>query len=365
MNVERMKSIFSELKNEITALNIVGYFQNVINQLQNQVNSPQEPSYQRELSQNRSKLEDVLTKAPSNEFSPVWRKTLEELQFDKYFGLSLLQKVESVFSQNQITPASALDELKILFEKLKSISSSIDQVLSGLSNIKIEAEILKPGECEVGVLIPREAIKNTLGNLTKELNEIDIIFGGFEEIATGKRIGIQLRTISSSEPSFFFEVLPAVAAFTAVAVERILSMYKTLLEIKKLHMDLRERGVASEDLKGIERHANELIEKGIESLLPELFEKYAVELDRQRENELKNSLRISLNKLANRIDRGYNIEVRAEPIQDDKNESEEKSSSNQDNRNISMVLQKSKDLQFIKPSGDPILSLPEDKEKKN
>lgn len=364
MNVERMKSIFSSLQKEISGSNIIGQFQAVLNQLQNQINAPQEPSYQRELANNLSKLEDALAKAPSNEFSPVLRKTMEELQFAEYFGTSLLERIQSVFSKNQITPARAQDELKVIFEKIKDISNAINQVLAGLSAVYIDSDVLKPGECEVGVLIPREAIKNTLGNLTKELNEIDIIFGGFEEIVTGKRSGIQLRTISSSEPSFFFDTLPAVAAFTAVAVERILSMYKTLLEIKKLNKDLKEKGISSDDLKGIERHANELIEKGVEILIPELFEKYATKLERQRENELKNSLRISLNKLANRIDRGYNVEVRAEPIPDEnKNENEETTTKDQNAVNIDLIMQKSKDLQFIKSSGDPILSLPEDRDK--
>ncbi|MEW6194276.1 MAG: hypothetical protein AB1521_03850 [Bacteroidota bacterium] len=366
MNIERMKSIFIELKNEISSLNTVGLFQNVINQLQNQVSQPHEPSYQREVANNLSRLEESLKKSPSNDFSPVWRKTLEELQFDEYFGTNLLSKIELIFSKNQITPARALDELKKIFEKLKEISESINQVLSGLSKIKIEAEILKPGECEVGVLIPREAIKNTLGNLTKELNEVDIIFSNFEEIVTGKRSGIRLRTISSSEPSFFFDTLPAVAAFTAVAVERILALYKNLLEIKKLHKELKENGVPEDDLKGIEQHANELIEKGVEKLLPELFDKYAVKLERQRENELRNSLRISLNKLANRVDRGYNIEVRAKPPEEKKEgDIEEASSINKDSTNIKVVLEKSKSLRFIKSSGDPILCLPEDKEKKS
>src|SRR5207244_5321937 len=89
---------------------------------------------------------------------------------------------------------------------------------------------------------------------------------------------------------------------------------KALLEIRKSQAELRRQGVPQERLQGIEEYANSFMETGMDQLVGRIVETYCVTADEKRRNELSNGLRISLNKIANRIDRGYNIEIRVEPI---------------------------------------------------
>ena len=64
-----------------------------------------------------------------------------------------------------------------------------------------------------------------------------------------------------------------------------------------------------EQTKGIEDHANKLMESGIDKLSKAIVEEYYKGDDGGRKHELINAMRIALNRIANRIDRGFNIEV--------------------------------------------------------
>lgn len=359
MNIEKAHAIFLAIRDEIKSDQTVSLFQQLVTALQNQVSQPQQPNHQQQVSAHLKNLRTKLSNAKSNNFSPAWRMMIEELEISDYLGVHLLETVDEIFSRNQITPATALEELNQIFPKLQSIEAALNQILTGFSSLKIGAEELEPGSCEIGVLIPRTAIKNNIENLSKELKEISGIFGTFEEISTGERTGLELRTVSSSDPSFYFDTLPSVAAFTAVAIERIVSLYKSLLQIKKLRLDLKKEGIPAKELKGIDQHANKIIADGIEKLVPELIKEFSVVEDNGRLNELKNSLRISLNKIANRIDKGFNVEIRAEEPEDVENREDPT-----EIKHISLIIEKSESLRFIKSDGEPILSLPENSDEK-
>jgi len=92
--------------------------------------------------------------------------------------------------------------------------------------------------------------------------------------------------------------------------------------------------------------------KGIEPLVQELFQKYWTEQVANRRNELENDLRNALNAIANRIDSGYNIDVRAKapsaPADDPKL-----------TQDIETIQGATPELQFLKLEGPSILQLPE------
>ena len=77
-------------------------------------------------------------------------------------------------------------------------------------------------------------------------------------------------------------------------------------------------------------------------------------------NELTDALRISLNKLANRIDRGYNIEVRvAELPKQEVQEGQDNADQTEKIQHFEAIKKAAPNLQFIRLDGEPVLSLPE------
>lgn len=363
MNAERLHVIARAIRSEMQELNLIQNLQQLVGSLQNQINQPQQPSHQQAVSQKLRELYEQLEKAPSNRFSPAWRQVFEEIGAQRLLGSHLAGRLRAVFERNQITPAIALDEIRAIHQETSSLESAINQVTTAFTALRISAQDLEPGQCEIGVLIPRMAVDNRLDEFADELREIDFIFATFSEVVTTKRDSFEIRSVSSSDLTVYLNVLPPITACIAFAVERVIRTYKTLMEIRKLHADLRKQGVPEDQLKGVEGHANGLMEDGIEKVVGEIVEKYC-NVSGNRRNELKNGLRISLNKLANRIDRGYNIEIRVEPMNppaEGEEPSEEEKAARQ---HIATIQEKAGALEFMRLEDKPILSLPESEEAK-
>jgi hypothetical protein len=278
--------------------------------------------------------------------------------------MQLLTKVDSIIQRNNITPSIAAEELTELTNELNRIKGGLDQLISGFNILSIGAEVLEPGQCEVGILIPRNAIDNKLENLKKELNELEFILKHFSEVTLGEQLPLEIRSLSSTDLNFILEYAPEAAAFLAITIERIVALYKNLLDIKKSRQDLLEKEVPEEALNDLDKHINDKMERGIIIFVGEEFDKHCKIKDNGRKNELRNSLTISMNKIANRIDKGFNFEIRVGYIEPQLDEEEGESEDSKIDKNIQIILDSQKNLEFIRTEGNPILSLSENDKSK-
>lgn len=361
MNAERLHAIVLALSQEISKKNTVGRLQELVNALSRVVNQPHQ-SHQQALATSLKEMYDAVADSPSDQFSPAWRQMLGEIGGEDLFGSNLKENIEEIFSRNQITHAMALEELQQLHNRLLAFRTALDQCSSSLKQFKIGDEKLAPGECEIGVLIPRSAIDNKLINFAEELKDIEFILNTFSEVATGTRDGQTIRTISSSDILVYLDAAVQYAVCLAVSIERVVALYKQLLEIRKLRQELQQQGVPKKAMSEIEKHANNMMENGIEKIASDLVNEYHKKEDKGRRNELINAVKISLNKIANRIDRGFNIEVRVAPLPKSggkDNEDEEL------RKAVESIQTATANMRFLKLEGKPILELPEGNEVTN
>ena len=238
------------------------------------------------------------------------------------------------------------------------MQAAIDQLVAAYGALGIGKEDLSAGECELAVLVPRAFVENKLKLFGEELEELNKIFGVFAEIATGERPGFTIKTISSSDLFVCLDLAAITGACVATAVERIIALYKNLLEIRKLQGELKKNGVEKENLRGLEVHANGIMDTGIEVLVQELIQEFCQNAELGRKNELSTELKYSLKKIANRIDRGFNIEVRMQapaPILGADPEPEEHGKSIGSLH--AKIQSAAQTMQFLKLEGPPILSL--------
>lgn len=359
MNAERLHAVVLALHQEVSGSDTPNKLQQLINALQQVVNQSH-PSHQQSLSQAIKAMYASVVDAPSDNFSPAWRQILAELNVTELLGKSLHDAIGNTFSQNQITPAVALEELQAIHKRLQEFKNALDQLLAAFRLLNIGDEKLAPGDCEVGILVPRAAVDNKLLNFADELKEIGFILNTLAEVATGHKDDLMIRTISSSDLLVYLQAAAPYAACVAVSVERVVALYKQLLEIRKLRQELWNQGVPDDATSGIENHANHLMETGIEKIAVEVVNQHHKKGDAGRKNELTNAVRISLRKLANRIDQGFNIEVRVAP-------SPTKDEENQDaelQKAIATIQAATANMQFMKLKGQPILRLPEEGKEK-
>jgi len=355
MNTEKLHAIAFEIKADIEQLQVIELLQQLVSHLQNMVAQPQQPAHQEGIANAKKSLLEKLSQSRINDFSPAWTQTLEEIGLHNYLGANLSTKINTIFSENQITPQVAFQEIQKLHAKESEILTILTNIINSFSYLEVGREVLESGEGEIGILLPRDYLDNRFDKLAKEFKELNGILTILAEVGTGKVEYFELRQLSTTDPLVTLGASLAVLSTVAIAIKPIISAYKEILEVRILHAKLADMKVESKHLKGIEDHAEEIMEKAIEKIKSELISKSPI-TDKGRKNELSNGLSIVLRQLANRIDRGLNIEVRVEPIEISE-ESEECES--EDVKNIQAIEGAMKEMKFMNVGGKPILHLPE------
>lgn len=352
MNVERLHAIALSIKEEIDDLTVVSLLGQLSSGLQNSINQPQNGAFQTQIGNSKTSLQANLASADSNKFSPAWNQTIEELGMSNLIGLRLSKKLDSIFLSNQVTPHIAMEHIMELHKEVVNMDTHLKQLIDGFRHFELGHEVLENGDGELGILLPREYLNNKFFELSKEFKELNGILDVLSEVSTGSKADFEIRSLSTSDPLIILGSSLGVLSAIAITVKHIVSAYKEILEVRVLHAKLAET-VSSNRLEGIEKHAEEIMEKAIVEIKEKLLERYPGS-DEGRKNELSNALDISLNKIANRIDRGVNIEVRVAPIAEG---NEEESSDVQEN--IQMIQSAMSEMEFMKLEGEPILHLTE------
>lgn len=356
MNVERLHLIALELHEDLARTGLVQQLTGLADALTQLANQPGEPSYQQAVSTAREAVRTAIADSAVDEWPAAWRATLEELDLDDIVGLPLSQRVESAIVANEVTPSSAATTIQTLAQDLSSVDTSLTQMLAVFERFNIATESLETGEAEVAVTIPRGEVSERLVDLGREFAELNKILGVFVEIETGSREPMRVRTIASSDYGVYLETAVHVGAFIAVSIERLLAAYKTILEIRNLRQGLADQGL-EDQLAAVDARVNSLMDEKIRGYVDEVVaERYPERTERSRELEIEllNSLRM----MANRIDHGFNFDVRA-PEPEEALEGDEDSADDGIAEATARIVSASPNLKYINRTGQAILSLPE------
>jgi hypothetical protein len=315
----------------------------------------------------RTELGEALADAPSNGFSPAWRDALEELGIDDLVGEQLRVRIEQIFEQNEITPSVAADEMTPIAERLTELDTSLAQLQASLTFFEIGAEALKPGEFEIGFLIPRERVHNGLEELGKEFIKLTLVLAPLQEISAGPRDELKVRSISSSAFGAFLVASPGLAYLLAKTLESLINSYEKVKGMREGHAKLKESGAQDKLLKEAAKEVSDIITREIKALTKTLLAEATKEkrIDKDRANELRKYLEVSLNSLANRIDQGYTVEVRTgdlPPPDEDDEAAKETAEQKRTRAIVERVLEAQEKLNFKNDTGESVLQLPEPKD---
>lgn len=161
-----------------------------------------------------------------------------------------------------------------------------------------------------------------------------------------------------------FAVAPsATAAAIAFAIERIVVLYKSMLEIRVLRKQLVEKQAPAEALRLLEEDERKRVTRDLDTVRDEILSTYAGETkpDKARRNELKVALGQALHYLAERIDRGFDFEIRTAPVVEQEPAAEpsgEISAAAAEERRLSNVVQQGRALRGLERVSEPVLCLP-------
>src|SRR6266849_6756384 len=99
MNAERLHVVALTLGQEITEKNVTGHLQNLVNALQNIVQSSN-ANTQQNLVSSRDAFYAAVTDTPSDFFTPAWRQILVEMGGEELFGKNLKRRVQQILADN-------------------------------------------------------------------------------------------------------------------------------------------------------------------------------------------------------------------------------------------------------------------------
>jgi hypothetical protein len=357
MNAERLHAIIEALKDEVEQTNYPEFLEQLVSGLREAVESPNQPGPQGQISTSRENLKSALSEAESNDFSPAWEQEVEEMGISDLFGDPLLEEIEGILTANEITPSTAADEITQILERVQGLVAALNQAASSLSFFRIGSEQLSPGEFEIGFMIPRREVDNGLRELGNEFVELKQIIGPFSELAGENRPEVKVRSISSSEFQVFLIAAAPVAGSFAFALDKLTSAYERIVHIRLMNKELAEKDEVPDNvLEPLSSYASDLIRAEIEKIVEEVIAGSDL-ADEARLNELRTDLKLQLNALAQRIDHGYNVEVRTGELPEPDEDDEDDVFGAATREAVETVLEAQKSIRYMNSTGRPILHL--------
>ena len=314
----------------------------------------------------RKAVKSALTNSISDEFSPTWKQVLEEIGGGKMCGLTFWNHIEEAIHYALLTPTVCTEEILKIAKSFQDFALSVENGIAAFQEFGIGAEELEAGECEIGILIPREAVDGKLHDFGKELQTLTHFFDAISEVSTGKKDPLHIRSISSSEFLIFLVGGLMFCKCLSETLGSLVELYKKVLDLKQSRNDYLKKGVPETIVKQVEDHANAQMKENIHDLAIKVVTGY-YQGETGRKNELIVSVEKSLGGFADRIDRGYNIEIRVEPITylPDENESEKaKQKRVEFQKAVETIKRMAPNMQYLKTEGTPILRLSEEKKSK-
>jgi len=310
MHVGRLQGVLESIRMEYSKYSILEEIESLRDELGHVVNSPSSEN-SNDFKSQYEKIQMVLCECPSNKFSPTQRMIANEIGATKFIGVGLKNRITNIVESNNVTPSSALNEIAKVRENVGGYIESIEAIYYELDRIGLSPKYLKAGEFEGGVSIPRESINSTLEDLSKEFLKVDTFVKTIKEIVGDDPTSPSVTTITSSEWQVFFEFLPEAAACTALAIERIVALYKNHLEIKKLKQGMEEKNLPESITKPMQEYIDSVVEKKLKDISDEVVNEFYKNNDEGRKNELKIKLSRSLKYVARRIDHGTTFQIDA------------------------------------------------------
>jgi len=308
-------------------------------------------------------VETALTDSASDCFSPTWQQALKEIRGNDLCGKTLADRIENTIQSNQLTPAVCAQKITEISEDFRRFTKAVRNGIFAFEEFGIGAEELGAGECEIGILIPRDAVDGKLYDFGKELQNLTYFFDAISEVSTGKKDPLHIRSISSSELLVFLVAGFRFCKCLAETVGTLVDLYKKVLELKQARNDYLKKGIPENIVKQVEEHANTQMQEDIHKLSVKVVEDY-YKGETGRKNELTVFVERSLGGLADRIDRGYNIEIRIEQIiasSDEKEDEKAEQERLEFQKAVESIRIMAPNMQYLKTEGKPILMLSEEK----
>jgi hypothetical protein len=353
MLVEDFQRLARKLTENDEAARVQRFLESFRDALLNLQSSPADISFQEKVASARNKF--------LNSFRNMF-ENISESEMDRiaslgglpYFTDSMIEDIEDVFVNNAMTPAVAAQFVSNFAAQRGAFIEKVKANYINFQHLGFSDDSPQENEAEVAFTLPRKFFENKLDNLTKRLTVIDRMIKHICEVNGEGRAGVEIRSISTSDPTFWIATSVKVAIALGLMVSWALDQIKKAAEIDLLRA--QTENLKSDAAKTLAAQFEEITKAEIERAISERLAAEFGDSPRGRQNELKNERRIVLESILAMIERGVTIEIKA-PIEPPTQNEDEIDHSVAD---LSSELREiARTLRFPPPSPNPLVQLPQ------
>jgi len=305
MNTERLHSLIRLFIEANKKHNFIHLLQGVETTYTQSIQSPS-PENAQAFDNARNALREAALEFPIGSLSPSRRKLLEAIGGTFYYGENLSQRIDDIIKSAE-TPSNTLVEIQELRTKMKAFFPTVQALDDSLTKLGVGVEDIPQDSAEIEVLIPESMVDGHLNGFIKETNYLDRVFSDIREVVTGERTALDIRSLGSGSVELYLTVDLATGVYVLHCVTAVVLLINTILQSRRDRESLKKQDAPDKIIRDLKTWENKRIEERIDKLRDELLGKYKG--TEERKNELRNALSMSLKRLADRIDRGMDIDV--------------------------------------------------------
>lgn len=313
MNAEQLHGVVRKLHQAHSTHRTIKRVNAARDALQNSISNPGNADVQQTYRGALAALEQVLRDEALTIFSVKDNAILVETGLFKLTGPSLWEGVTSAVNGDQLTPSLAVQQLEQISQRINAQLGSLGQLDQILNDLNVGYDDVEPEEAQAGFYIHRTTGENiSFEELIEEQAEINQFVSLATELVTGKSESPGVKLLTASDYGFLLEVVPPVAGFMALAIERALAARKVWLETQLLKRQLDVRGAPTDALKALGDHFERQLADHIRQAVEEAVARFSAisERDKPRERELTNHLTIHVKSIVEKTDRGNYVDLK-------------------------------------------------------
>ena len=305
MNAERLRDVTDAVVADSTNINLAQLLANVERSYTQSVQSPTAETADA-FSVAKQTLDEAVRGGDCVRLSPSRMAILERIGAYDLCGRGLLDRVNFILA-SAVTPAAAVQGLQELRGRANSFYQTVTTLRDSLNSLAIQGEQPPSDAAEVEVRLPFDLFEGSLGGFAKEAKLLDRALSDIVEAASGSRPPIEIRTLAGGSVEVFVNVDPVSGAAILTLVTSIVSLINSVLQTRKTRLELEKDKAPKEVLEPLAKWEQSRVAEELSRLRDDLLAQSKA--DKGRKNELKKALEDSLRYLADRIDRGMDIQV--------------------------------------------------------
>ena len=357
MNTERLHSLIRLFIDANKKHNFISLLQAVETTYTQAVQTPS--SQNAETFDNaRNALLTAASEFPIGSLSPSRRKLLEAIGGIFYYGENLSRRIDDII-ENANTPSAAVAQIQELRTKMTEFFKTVQVLDDSLTKLGVGVEDIPQDSAEIEVLIPESMIDGHLNGFIKEINYLDAAFSDIGEVVTGERTSLDIRSLGSGSAELYLIVDLAMGAQVLAFVTAVVVLINNILKIRRDRESLKKQNAPATIIKELKSWEDKQIKEHIDKLREEMLGKYKGK--EERKNELRNALSMRLKRLADRIDRGMDIDVTTAATAEQKEGDESAADAKQikDKQGyIAFIREATHHISQLERGQEPVLKLP-------